>query len=227
MKKPSAGVLAIIAVLAIFSEVVVPLVLSWTAQSQLRKITKSDDLTASLRSTPGIIMMMGSVHSVEINAKQAYLGDVRANNLHLSGKDTIVNMERLFRGNGFRIEEARQIDFAGDVTDKALEELINTKVSKVNAESVVVTPEGVKVKAKAKLLGKDLKIDFEGSILHDGNTLFLRAKNVSVKGVSVKDRIATRLFGDVVLYDFDRLKFRVKLQSVEHQAGKVHLTFTN
>ncbi|MDO4203042.1 MAG: DUF2993 domain-containing protein [Selenomonadaceae bacterium] len=227
MKKPSVGIVAIIAILAIFSEFVVPMVMSSAAQSQMRKVTKSDNLTVSLKSFPGLLMLTGLVNNVEIKAKEAYLGDVRSNDIEMQGKHVRVNVERLFRGNGFRIDAAERIDFKGDVTAKALEELINTKVKNVEAESVEVTPENVKVKAKATLLGKDLKIDFEGNILHDGNKLFLRAKNVSVKGVSVRDRIATRIFGDVVLYDFDRLKFPVRLQSVEHQAGKMHLTFTN
>lgn len=227
MKKTSVGIAAIVAVLAIFSELVVPMVMSSTAQSQLRKVAKSDNLTVSLRSVPGLLMLAGSVSNVEINAKEAYLGDVRVNDLRLVGKGVRVNVDRLFRGNGFRIEEANHIDFNGDVTATALEELINEKVKHVEAESVEVTPESVKVKAKATLLGKDLKIDFAGNILHDGNKLFLRAKNVSVKGVNVKDRIAKRIFGDVMLYDFDRLKFPIRLQSVEHQAGKMHLSFTN
>ena len=224
MKKTSVGIAAIVAVIAIFSELVVPMVMSSTAQSQLRKVAKSDNLTVSLRSVPGLLMLAGSVSNVE---KEAYLGDVRVNDLRLVGKGVRVNVDRLFRGNGFRIEEANHIDFSGDVTATALEELINEKVKHVEAESVEVTPESVKVKAKATLLGKDLKIDFAGNILHDGNKLFLRAKNVSVKGVNVKDRIAKRIFGDVMLYDFDRLKFPIRLQSVEHQAGKMHLTFTN
>lgn len=227
MKKTSVIVVAVIAVLVIFCEIVVPMVLSATAQTQLRKATKSDNLTVSLRSFPGITLITGLVNDIDIEAKEAYLGDVRTNDLRLVGKDVTVNIERLVRGNGFRIDKASQIDFRGYVTEDALKELINKKVKKVEAESVVVSPEGVKVKAKAALLGKDLMIDFAGEILHDGNTLFLRAKNVSVKGVSVKDRIATRIFGDIVLFDFDKLRFPVRLQTVEHQAGKMHLTFTN
>lgn len=225
MKKFSVGIAAVIVVLVIFSEFVVPLVMSSAAQSQLRKLTHSDNLTVSLGSVPGLLMLTGSVNRVEIKAQEAYLGDLRGNDMELHGEDVIVNVERFIQGKGFQIDKAGHIDFFGTVTAKSLEELINKKVDKLNVESLEITPETIRIKAKAAVLGKDLKVDFAGDVYNNGNKLYLRAKQVSVKGVSVKSRIATRIFGDILLYDFDRLKFPVKLQTVEQQSGTIHMTF--
>lgn len=227
MKKFSVGIAAVIVVLVIFSEFVVPLVMSSAAQSQLRKLTHSDNLTVSLGSVPGLLMLTGSVNRVEIKAQEAYLGDLRVNDTELHGEDVTVNVERFIQGKGFQIDEARHIDFFGTVTANSLEELINKKVDKLNVESLEITPETIKIKAKAAVLGKDLKVDFAGDVYSNGNKLYLRAQQVSVKGVSVKSRIATRIFGDILLYDFDGLKFPVKLQTVEQQSGTIHMTFTN
>lgn len=225
MKKFSVGIAAVIVVLVIFSEFVVPLVMSSAAQSQLRKLTHSDNLTVSLGSVPGLLMLTGSVNRVEIKAQEAYLGDLRVNDTELHGEDVIVNVERFIQGKGFQIDKAGHIDFFGTVTANSLEELINKKVDKLNVESLEITPEAIKIKAKAAVLGKDLKVDFAGDVYNDGNKLYLRAQQVSVKGVSVKNRIAARIFGDILLYDFDRLKFPVKLQTVEQQSGTIHMTF--
>lgn len=227
MKKISVGIAAVIAVLVIFSEFVVPTVMSAAAQSQLRKLTSSDNLTVSLDSVPGLLMLTGVVNTVDIKAQEAWLGDVRANDLALHGEDVTVNVERFIQGKGFQIDKAGQIDFVGMVTAKSLEELINKKVDKLNVESLEITPEAIKIKAKAAVLGKDLKVDFTGNVYNNGNKLYLRAQQVSVKGVSVRNRIATRIFGDILLYDFDRLKFPVQLQTVEQQTGTVYMTFTN
>lgn len=227
MKKISVGIAAVIAVLVIFSEFVVPTVMSAAAQSQLRKLTSSDNLTVSLKSVPGLLMLTGVVNTVEIKAKEAYLGELRGNDMELHGEDVAVNVERFIQGKGFQIDKAGRIDFVGMVTAKSLEELINKKVDKLNVESLEITPEAIKIKAKAAVLGKDLKVDFTGDVYNNGNKLYLRAQQVSVKGVSVKSRIATRIFGDILLYDFDRLKFPVQLQTVEQQSGTIHMTFTH
>lgn len=227
MKKISVGIAAVIAVLVIFSEFVVPTVMSAAAQSQLRKLTSSDNLTVSLKSVPGLLMLTGNVNRVEIKAQEAYLGELRGNDMELHGEDVTVNVERFIQGNGFQIDKAGHIDFFGTVTANSLEELINKKVDKLNVESLEITPEAIKIKAKAAVLGKDLKVDFAGDVYNNGNKLYLRAQQVSVKGVSVKSRIATRIFGDILLYDFDRLKFPVELQTVEQQAGIIHMTFSH
>lgn len=227
MKKFSVGIAAVIVVLVIFSEFVVPTVMSAAAQSQLRKLTSSDNLTVSLKSVPGLLMLTGVVNRVEIKAQEAYLGDLRGNDMELHGEDVIVNVERFIQGKGFQIDKAGHIDFFGTVTAKSLEELINKKVDKLNVEGLEITPETIRIKAKAAVLGKDLKVDFTGDVYNNGNKLYLRAQQVSVKGVSVKSRIATRIFGDILLYDFDRLKFPVELQTVEQQSGTIHMTFTH
>lgn len=227
MKKFSVGIAAVIVVLVIFSEFVVPTVMSAAAQSQLRKLTSSDNLTVSLKSVPGLLMLTGVVNRVEIKAQEAYLGDLRGNDMELHGEDVIVNVERFIQGKGFQIDKAGHIDFFGTVTAKSLEELINKKVDKLYVESLEITPETIRIKAKAAVLGKDLKVDFAGDVYNNGNKLYLRAQQVSVKGVSVKSRIATRIFGDILLYDFDRLKFPVELQTVEQQTGTVYMTFTH
>lgn len=227
MKKFSVGIAAVIAVLVIFSEFVIPLVMSSAAQSQLRKMTHSDNLTVSLGSVPGLLMLAGKVNRVEIKANEAYLGDVRVNDTELHGDDVTVNVERFILGKDFQIDKAGHIDLFGTVTANSLEELINKKVDKLNVESLEITPEAIKIKAKAAVLGKDLKVDFAGDVYNNGNKLYLRAQQVSVKGVSVRNRIATRIFGDILLYDFDRLKFPVKLQTVEQQSGAIHMIFTH
>lgn len=227
MKKISVGIAAVIAVLIIFSELVVPLVMSSAAQSQLRKLTNSDNLTVSLGSAPGLLMLIGNIKRVEIKAQEAYLGDLRVNDTVLQGENIAISMERFIQGKDFQINKAGHIDFFGTVTANSLKELINKKVDKLNVESLEITPEAIKIKAKAAVLGKDLKVDFAGDVYHNGNKLYLRAQQVSVKGMNVRNRIATRIFGDILLYDFDRLKFPVKLQTVEQKAGNVYLTFTN
>lgn len=227
MKKISVGIAAVIAVLVIFSEFAVPLVMSSAAQSQLRKLTNSDNLTVSLGSVPGLLMLTGNVNKVEIKAQEAYLGDLRVNDTELQGEDVAINVKRFIQGKGFQINKAGRIDLFGTVTANSLEELINKKVDKLNVESLEITPEAIKIKAKAAVLGKDLKVDFAGDVYNDGNKLYLRAQQVNVKGVSVRNRIATRIFGDILLYNFDRLKFPVKLQTVEQQTGIIYMTFTH
>ena len=226
MRKGLTVLLVIAALLAVFSEAVLPSVASGLLHSYLTESLATNDIQTSVTSRPAIKILGGRVESVQAVAHASRLGEVRLSELSLSGEDLKLNIpwQDWPDLSSTEIESAKKLELQGIFTEENLRELITAKVDKLENVEVKITPQHISLKGNAKIFGRVADVYVEGVIVEEAKALYFHLTRLDITGVRTLRSVVGDFLDDILLTREANLPPQVKFDNVEMLEGKVIIT---
>lgn len=203
-------------------ETLLPRIGAGALDAALREALKTDKVETSARTFPASMMLLGRIGSIDIEAENGMLGDLRAAKLTLHGEGVRMPSDVLLNHN-FAVTDADVLTLTGVVTSGNLEEFLNNKIKEIEDAKVTITKEQVLADATTKVMGRSADVHIEGVFFIEDNTICLRLTNVKVKKVFFGRDLTANFFDRIDLYDFNRLNMPVELDEAIHEEGQVVL----
>ena len=204
------------------AEAGLPRIASGALDMALRNALKTETVNVSARTFPACRLLIGHIGTIDIEAENGMLGNLRSAKLTLHGECVQMPPDVLLHHN-FAITDADELTLTGIVTEDDLADYLNRDIKEINDAKVKITKEKVLADATTKVMGRSADVHIEGVFFIEDNTICLRLTNVQVKKVFFGRDLTANLFDRINLYNFDRLNMPVELDEAIHEDGQVVL----
>ena len=206
------------------SETVFPWLVRATVQTKLSQKAATDDVQATLGSTPSALLMLGNIQQLDVVMHQAKIGQVYLRELTLSGSDVQLDMPALLREEGIQVRRADKLELKGIVDADNLREVLSRKVDKIENVQVAIHPDKVQVTANAKVFGRVADIELDGQVVEDSGSLYFLMTRLDMKNTRLGTARLGDLFGNIQLAAPDRLPLGMKVRQVQQTEGAIIIT---
>jgi uncharacterized membrane protein YkoI len=206
------------------SETVFPWLVRATIQTKLSQKAATDDVQATLGSTPSALLMLGNIQQLDVVMHQAKIGQVYLRELTLSGSDVQLDMPALLREEGIQVRRADKLELKGIVDADNLREVLSRKVDKIENVQVAIHPDKVQVTANAKVFGRVADIELDGQVVEDSGSLYFLMTRLDMKNTRLGTARLGDLFGNIQLAAPDRLPLGMKVRQVQQTEGAIIIT---
>lgn len=211
-------------ILIVSSETVFPWLVRATVQTKLSQKAATDDVQATLGSTPSALLMLGNIQQLDVVMHQAKIGQVYLRELTLSGSDVQLDMPALLREEGIQVRRADKLELKGIVDADNLREVLSRKVDKIENVQVAIHPDKVQVTANAKVFGRVADIELDGQVVEDSGSLYFLMTRLDMKNTRLGTARLGDLFGNIQLAAPDRLPLGMKVRQVQQTEGAIIIT---
>ena len=211
-------------ILIVSSETVFPWLVRATIQTKLSQKAATDDVQATLGSTPSALLMLGNIQQLDVVMHQAKIGQVYLRELTLSGSDVQLDMPALLREEGIQVRRADKLELKGIVDADNLREVLSRKVDKIENVQVAIHPDKVQVTANAKVFGRVADIELDGQVVEDSGSLYFLMTRLDMKNTRLGTARLGDLFGNIQLAAPDRLPLGMKVRQVQQTEGAIIIT---
>ena len=211
-------------ILIVSSETVFPWLVRATVQTKLSQKAATDDVQATLGSTPSALLMLGNIQQLDVVMHQAKIGQVYLRELTLSGSDVQLDMPALLREEGIQVRRADKLELKGIVDADNLREVLSRKVDKIENVQVAIHPDKVQVTANAKVFGRVADIELDGQVVEDSGSLYFLMTRLDMKNTRLGTARLGDLFGNIQLAAPDRLPLGMKVRQVQQTEGASIIT---
>ena len=211
-------------ILIVSSETVFPWLVRATVQTKLSQKAATDDVQATLGSTPSALLMLGNIQQLDVVMHQAKIGQVYLRELTLSGSDVQLDMSALLREEGIQVRRADKLELKGIVDADNLREVLSRKVDKIENVQVAIHPDKVQVTANAKVFGRVADIELDGQVVEDSGSLYFLMTRLDMKNTRLGTARLGDLFGNIQLAAPDRLPLGMKVRQVQQTEGAIIIT---
>ena len=222
MKKILTIVGLLFLLLAGLSEALVPRIASGALDAALKNTLKTEEVNVSARTFPALTMLIGRIGTIDIEAANGMLGNLRASKLTLHGEGVTMPSDVLVNRN-FAVTGADVLTLTGVVTADDLADFLNRDIKEIEDAKVTITKDQVLADATTKVMGRSADVHIEGVFFIEDNTICLRLTNVKVKKIFFGRDLTANFFDRIDLYDFNRLNMPVELDEAVHGDGQVVL----
>lgn len=210
------------------SQILLPALATNYIEDAVKKALRTEAVTTSAGTFPALMMLAGHLDRVDIEAKDAVLGDLTAASLSLHGEGVKLPDDLIAEGH-FAIEGADRLELVGVVTEENLARFLKKAVAKAVGEldgdvSVRITPERVSADGKLKVFGIGADVAIEGAFFIHQNEIWFRLRELKVKGLLGRRNIGANITHEIPIYDFSKLNMPVELDDVRLEAGRAVLT---
>lgn len=204
------------------AEAGLPKIASGALDMALRNVLKTETVNVSARAFPACMMLFGRVGTIDAEAENGMLGNLRAAKLTLHGEGVQMPSDVLMNHN-FAVTGADVLTLTGIVTEDDLADFLNRDIKEIQDAKVKITKEKVLADATAKIMGRSADVHIEGVFFIEDNKICLRLTNVTVKKVFLGRDLTANFFDRIDIYDFNRLNMPVELDEAVHGDGEVLL----
>ena len=204
------------------SEAVLPKIASGALEAALRNTLKTENVDVSARTFPALTMLVGRVGTIDIEAENGMLGNLRSAKLTLHGEGVQMPADVLVNRN-FAVTGADVLTLTGVVTADDLADFLNRDIKEIEDAKVTITKDQVLADATTKVMGRSADVHIEGVFFIEDNTICLRLTNVKVKKIFFGRDLTANFFDRIDIYDFNRLNMPVELDEAIHGDGEVLL----
>ena len=204
------------------SEAVLPKIASGALEAALRNTLKTENVDVSARAFPALTMLVGRVGTIDIEAENGMLGNLRSAKLTLHGEGVQMPADVLVNRN-FAVTGADVLTLTGVVTADDLADFLNRDIKEIEDAKVTITKDQVLADATTKVMGRSADVHIEGVFFIEDNTICLRLTNVKVKKIFFGRDLTANFFDRIDIYDFNRLNMPVELDEAIHGDGEVLL----
>ncbi len=208
--------------LAGLSEAMLPRLGSGAVDKALRDALKTETVEVNMRTFPALLMLFGRVGTIDVEAENGMLGNLRAAKLTLHGEGVQMPSDVLMNHN-FAVTGADALTLTGVVTEGDLADFLNREIKEIEEAKVKITKEKVLADAVTKIMGQKADVHIEGVFFIEDNTICLRLTNVTIKKLFFGRDLAANFFDRIDIYDFNRLNMPVELDEAVHEEGQVVL----
>lgn len=212
---------AVLAVLAAFSQLVLPGLLEKRLGSSIRSVLQAENVTVDMEAMPGMRLLAGHADSIDIVADKARLGDIQVEKLTLYGEDVQADFSALEKRDGSAIRSAGKLELTGTITQQALQEMLEKKLDKVENLHAVMDRDKLTASGQVKLMGRTADIHLEGRVLAKDGGLYFHMTQLDIRNAVFGQAVLGNFFGDILLFDMGSSPVRAEIEDVEQHDGYV------
>lgn len=208
------------ALLLLFGETLLPAWASTAAQTMLKE-RGAESAEVTLDSTPGILLLLGQIDAVTVDAKGLRIGDLRMERVQLTGSGVRFSSRELFFDHRVHLISAKELKLTGAVSEDALRNLLAKRIDKLDNIKVTIDEDGVHATAEVKIFGRMADVVLEGRVVEDAQALYFHMMRLDVRNALIGKANLGDIFGDIQIAKLDALPLKTRIESVEHRKGAI------
>ena len=218
-----------------FAQFVVPKALRVYLRDTVTTFTKAQDISLTLDSLPAAKISLGYVDRLHCTAADAAIGDLELKQVTLEGTELRINVkEIIFPTEGISHKEhtnrcltsAGSLEMKGTITAESLQNFLAEKVDYIKDPKITMSPEGVTVAAKVKILGREADVQLGGPIIARDGDLYFNMMSLNVENAILRRVNLDKFIGDINLTQSVDMPFGIQFRSVTMRDGETFVTAT-
>lgn len=221
----SAKPLALLALLVIISEVLIPWMIASLMSGGMMKIVGSQRVDVKAQKSPGLFMLAGKFSKINVDAFNAKIGKVVFSEVKTTLRDVDIDMGELLGDKRLQFKSLGTTDLVAQIRQEELAKVVNDNINGVRNTKVTMTPEGVHIVSQLAIGPFKADISLEGRIISDGNNIKLVTQKLALQNTQIGN--LGGLTKEITLVEVQQLPFGVKLRQVVMDNGKVLLYADN
>ena len=214
---------AIIIILIVFSQWLLPGLVGKQAEAMLNSRLQTETSKVSLAMQPGILLLAGRIDNVEATAENAVLGQLRVSSLALEGENVEVDVRSLVAEQRLQVRSADKLVLHATVKDSDLAAVLAKKVDKLKDVEVDIKPAGVQIKGSIPLAGRTVEVNIEGAIMAKDGGLYFHMRQVQIRNAVLGQSLIAGLFDDILLTDLRTSPFQLEAAEVIQKNGEISI----
>jgi len=211
-------------ILIVFSQTVLPPLVSKTAETRLLTATNAEKADVNISTSPAILFLLGQIDHIDMTAENAMIGQVRVKELRLKGENVHIDIRSFVQDSGEVVRSADKLELTGTIGVENLTDLLTRKVDKLKDAEVTITPNGVKVTGNVLIAGRKADVSLEGTILGEDGAVYFHMTKLNIHNAILGKAVISNFFGDILLTDLKVLPFKVELDDVVQKNDEVVIT---
>ena len=214
---------AIIIILIVFSQWLLPGLVGKQAEAMLNSRLQTETSKVSLAMQPGILLLAGRIDNVEATAENAVLGQLRVSSLALEGENVEVDVRSLVAEQRLQVRSADKLVLHATVKASDLAAVLAKKVDKLKDVEVDIKPAGVQIKGSIPLAGRTVEVNIEGAIMAKDGGLYFHMRQVQIRNAVLGQSLIAGLFDDILLTDLRTSPFQLEAAEVVQKNGEISI----
>lgn len=214
---------AIIIILIVFSQLLLPGLVEKQAEAMLNSRLQAETSKVSLVTQPGILLLAGRIDNVEATAENAVLGQLRVSSLALEGKNVEVDVRSLAAEQRLQVRLADKLVLRATVKAGDLATVLAKKVDKLKDVEVDINPAGVQIKGSVPLAGRTVEVNIEGVVMAKDGGLYFHMRQVQIRNAVLGQSLIAGLFDDILLTDLRTSPFQLEAAEVVQKNGEISI----
>ncbi len=235
MKKFLAVIVVLLVAVIAFAQFAVPKALTNYLKNIVTDATKAQEVALTLDSLPSAKICLGYIDKLHCTAADATIGDLNLKQAELEGTTLHIDIkEILMPTDGISREEhtnrclqsAGSLELSGVITADSLRNFLAEKVDRVENPQVTMTPEGITVAGKVKILGREADVQIGGQIIAREGDLYFQMINLNVENAILRRVNLDKFLGDFNLTKSVKMPFGLQFRTVEMRQGEAFVKAT-
>ena len=235
MKKFLAAIVVVIVALGAAAQLALPKALTNYLKNLVTDFTHAQEVSLTLDALPAAKISLGYVDKLHCTADNATIGELDLKQVDLEGNTLKVDVkEILFPTEGISSQEhtnrclssAESLELSGVITAESLRDFLARKVDAVKNPMIVMSPEGIAVSGKVKILGREADVQLGGQIIARDGDLYFQILNLNVENAVLRRINLDKFLGDINLTEAVKMPFGLQFRTVEMRNGEAFVKAT-
>ena len=221
MRKTFTVVIAILLLLAAFSQLIIPGLVQQTMATRIKDATQAESVSVKVDTVPGAMLLAGQLDKVNIEAHKAVIGQIRVEKLTLLGENVRCDMSALDSRDGSAVQSADKLELTGIITQEALQELLVRKLEKLDNIQTTMDREKLTATGEFKLLGRTAQVNLEGIVFAENGGVYFHMTHLDIRNAVLGKAVIGNFFGDILLFDLQSMPVKAEVDYIEQAEGQV------
>ena len=235
MKKFLAVIVVLLVAVVAFAQFAVPKALTNYLKNLVTDATKAQEVALTLDALPSAKICLGYVDKLHCTAADATIGDLNlkkaeleGTTLHIDVKELLMPTEGISREEHTNrcLQSVGSLELSGVITADSLRNFLAEKVDRVENPQVTMTPEGITVAGKVKILGREADVQIGGQIIARDGDLYFQMLNLNVENAILRRVNLDKFLGDFNLTKSVKMPLGLQFRTVEMRQDEAFVKAT-
>ena len=207
-------------ILIVLGELLLPFLMEEAVASRLSHKFATNDVEVAMSSTPRLVLAAGHVDQLSVVVRNGRIGQLRARELKLTGRDVQIDCGELFHGN-LKLSDGHALSLLGTFDAESLREALAAKLKQADNLQVTVTDDNIVATADAKVLGRRAGISLTGHMAAEAGSLYFVTDQLEVTDSPFGSMHLGELVTKIQLVKPEQLPSGMQIQRVEQRADSI------
>lgn len=213
--------LAIIAILLIASQILLPKAVSDIVAQGMVSLTGSENVKVDVEKSPALLMLGGKFDKITLAAQNAKTDKLTFSELQAVLQDVQLDMNMLISRRQVAIQSVGEVELKAAFSQEELARFLNQAVKGVRNAVVTITPERVQASSNFAIGGfAHVAVTLEGKIVGDGQKIKFVTERFLLNNNHVGN-IGGAVLTEIPLVDLSKLPFNVHTRDIVLEQGRV------
>lgn len=214
------GIAAVVVVL-VFCQLILPFVVQGSIAHSIETATRAENVSVKVSSLAGFMLLAGHMDRVHIEADNAMVGQVRVDKLVLDGENVNGDLTKLDARDGSAVRSADRLELTGIISQDSLQKLLSDKLEQVDNITTTMDKDKLSATGSVKLLGRTADLTLTGTVFEENGGVYFHMTSLDIRNAVLGKAVIGNFFGDILLFDLQKMPVRCEVDDVEMQEGQV------